>query len=133
MLGEILNSVYMAIILDIFGGAALALGASAGLIYVSLLAEATSERFFGVIGWLLIGLSQVLLVMVGIYAGWVAALSFWFGFGFLAVLPFLRRFGCWVSSGSSTTHMCAFVSMTITSSLFLSYQLGYYSALTSTR
>lgn len=132
MLDENFNSVFMAIVLDIFGGAALALGASVGLIYLSLKSEAKSEGSYTLTSWLLIGLIQVLFAMVGIYAGWVAALSFWIVYGCLAVQTFIPKFNFWITSSSSATHICAFVIMTITSSLFLFYQLGYYSALTST-
>lgn len=132
MLDKILNSIYVAIVLDIFGGVTLALGASVGLIYLSLKSETKSERSYTLTSWLLIGLIQVLLAMLGIYAGWIAALSFWIVYGCLAVQTFIPKLNFWITSGSSATHICAFVIMTINSILFLCYQFGYYSTLTST-
>lgn len=132
MLDEILNSVYVAIVLDIFGGVALALGASAGLLYLSVLSGLYSEKCYVLTTWSLIGLTQVLVAIVSAYTGWVTTLSFWVGYGFLIVFPFLSRIDVWVPMRTTITHLIAFVLVTVTSILFLCYQLGYYSALTST-
>lgn len=132
MPGKIINSIHMAIVLDIFGGAALALGASAGLLYLSVLSGLYSKRCYFLTTWSLIVLTQILVTILSAYAGWVATVSFWVGYGFLVVFPFLSRFDIWVSMRTTLTHIMAFVLVTITSILLLSYQLGYYSALTST-
>lgn len=132
MSGEILNSVCVSSVLDICGGAALALGASAGLLYLSVLSGLYSKRCYFLTTWSLIVLTQILVTILSAYAGWVATVSFWVGYGFLVVFPFLSRFDVWVSMRTTLTHIMAFVLVTITSILFLCYQFGYYSTLTST-
>lgn len=132
MLDETLNSVYVAIVLDIFGGAALALGASAGLLYLSVLSGLYSERCYVLNTWSLIGITPVLAVILSANAGWVATLSFWVGYGVLIVFPSLSRINAWVPMRATITYLMVFALVTVTSIVFLSYQLGYYSALTST-
>lgn len=132
MPGEILNSIYVSIVLDILGGAVLALGASVGLLYLSVLSGLYSERCYVLTTWSLTSLTPVLVVIVSAYAGWVTTLSFWVGYGFLIVFPSLSRINVWVPIRTTITYLMAFTFVTVTSILLLSYQLGYYSALTST-